>query len=170
MNKTIIAHDADEMEEIGVDLASDLEDGMLVSLVGPLGAGKTTLTKGIAKGLLVTEVVVSASYLLARDYRGRLVLHHLDAYRVQSLSEFAEVGLDGLLPPEAGVTVVEWPDRVDGVVERSDILVRIEPLDSGARRVEITRASTRPRPPRFRSSGSGRSRVDSLGRETPSAG
>ena len=162
MNKMIIAHDADEMEEIGVDLARELEDGMLVSLVGPLGAGKTTLTKGIAKGLLVTDVVVSASYLLERDYQGRLVLHHLDAYRIGSLAEFAEVGLDRLLPPEEGVTVVEWPERVDGIVERSDFLVRMELLDGGARRVEITRASTRPRPPRPRSAGSDRPRAGSL--------
>ena len=156
MNKTIIAHDAAEMEEIGVDLARDLRDGMVVSLIGPLGSGKTTLTKGIAKGLLVTDVVVSASYLLSRDYRGRLVLHHLDAYRVGSLAEFAEVGLDRLLPPEEGVTVVEWPERVEGIVERSDVWVKIDLLEGGARSVEITRRSTRPRPPRPRSADTGR--------------
>ncbi len=151
MNKTIIAHDAAEMEEIGVDLARFLEDGALVSLVGPLGAGKTTLAKGIAKGLLITDVVVSPSYLLSRDYRGRLTLHHLDAYRVSSLAELAEVGLDHLLPPEEGVTVVEWPDRVEGIVEQSDILVTIELLESGSRRVEITERVRRPRRPRTRS-------------------
>ncbi len=84
MDKTIIAHTAEEMEEIGTKLAESLTDGMLVSLIGPLGSGKTTLVKGIAKGLLITEVVVSPSYLLAREYQGRLTLHHLDAYRVSS--------------------------------------------------------------------------------------
>ncbi|MCK5246051.1 tRNA (adenosine(37)-N6)-threonylcarbamoyltransferase complex ATPase subunit type 1 TsaE, partial [Candidatus Bipolaricaulota bacterium] len=59
MNKTIIAHTPTEMEEIGVELAAILTDGMVVSLVGPLGSGKTTLSKGIAKGLLITDVVVS---------------------------------------------------------------------------------------------------------------
>ena len=162
MNKTIIAHDAGEMEEIGIDLARDLRDGMLVSLIGPLGSGKTTLTKGIAKGLLVTDIVVSASYLLERDYCGRLVLHHLDAYRIGSLAEFAEVGLDHLLPPDEGVTVVEWPERIEGIVERSDIWVKIDPLERGSRSVEITRRSTKPRPPRPRSAGSGRPRAGSL--------
>jgi len=135
---------------------------MLVSLVGPLGSGKTTLTKGIAKGLLVTDVVVSASYLLERDYRGRLVLHHLDAYRISSLLEFAEVGLDQFLPPDEGVTVVEWPERVEGIVERSDITVKIDVGEGGSRVVEITRRPTRPHPPRPRSADRGRPRAGSL--------
>ncbi|MFC2078152.1 tRNA (adenosine(37)-N6)-threonylcarbamoyltransferase complex ATPase subunit type 1 TsaE [Candidatus Bipolaricaulota bacterium] len=139
MNRAIIAHDPAEMEEIGVEIASLLTDGSLVSLVGPLGSGKTTLTKGIAKGLLITDLVVSPSYLLAREYRGRLALHHIDAYRVSSLSELAEVGLDAYLPPEEGVSVVEWPERIDGLVEASDILVTIEFLEEGAREVTIAR-------------------------------
>jgi len=142
MDKTIIAHDPEEMEEIGVELAADLEDGELVSIVGELGSGKTTLTKGIAKGLLITDVVVSPTYLLAREYRGRLALHHIDAYRISTLAEFAEVGLDLYLPPEEGVTVVEWPERIDGLIEISDILIRIEVLQGGARRVDITERRT----------------------------
>lgn len=137
MNKTILAHDAAQMEDIGEDLASRLRDGMLVSLVGPLGSGKTTLVKGIAKGLLITDVIVSPSYVLAREYVGRLALHHIDAYRVGSLAELAEVGLDAYFPPERGVTVVEWPERIDGLVEASDALVEIEFLDDGSRRVQL---------------------------------
>jgi tRNA threonylcarbamoyladenosine biosynthesis protein TsaE len=138
MDKTIIAHDPAEMEEIGVELAASLSDGTLVSLVGTLGSGKTTLAKGIAKGLLITDVVVSPTYLLARVYRGRLPLYHIDAYRVSSLNELAEVGLDGLLPPEHGVSVIEWPERIDGLIEISDVLVRIEFHGQDARRVSIT--------------------------------
>jgi len=139
MDKTIIARDPDEMEEIGIGIAEDLTDGNLVSLVGPLGSGKTTLAKGIAKGLLITEVVTSPSYLLARTYKGRLTLHHIDAYRISSLAEFAEVGLDAYLPPERGVSVVEWPERIEGLVELSDVHVRIEILEEGARRVHVTK-------------------------------
>jgi tRNA threonylcarbamoyladenosine biosynthesis protein TsaE len=137
MNKTIIAHDASEMEDIGEELASRLVDGALVSLVGPLGSGKTTLAKGIAKGLLITDVIVSPSYMLAREYEGRLALHHIDAYRVASLAELAEVGLDAYLPPDRGVTIVEWAERIDGLVEASDALVEIELLDDGSRRVQL---------------------------------
>lgn len=139
MDKTIIARTAIEMEEIGVELAEDLVEGTLVSLVGPLGSGKTTLTKGIAKGLLIMDVVVSPSYLLARTYHGRVALHHIDAYRVSSLDELAEVGLDAYLPPETGISVVEWPERIDGLVEISDCVVRLELLDEGTRHVHISR-------------------------------
>ena len=137
MDKTTIARDPGEMEEIGIGIGEDLTDGSLVSLVGPLGSGKTTLAKGIAKGLLITEVVTSPSYLLARTYEGRLTLHHIDAYRISSLVEFAEVGLDAYLPPERGVSVVEWPERIEGLVERSDVHVKIETLEAGARRVHV---------------------------------
>ena len=138
MDKTVIAHDAEEMEEIGVDLAAHLKEGMVISLVGLLGAGKTTLVKGLAKGLLIKEVVVSPSYLLARDYQGQLRLHHLDAYRVSSVDELAEVGLDRLLPPEEGVTVIEWPDNVEGIIDISDITVVIDMRVDGSRSVRIT--------------------------------
>jgi tRNA threonylcarbamoyladenosine biosynthesis protein TsaE len=138
MNKTIIAYEAADTEEIGVNLAAQLRDGMLVSLVGPLGSGKTTFVKGIAKGLLITDVVVSPSYVIAREYKGRLALHHVDAYRVSSLAELAEAGLDAELPPERGVTVVEWPERIDGLVEASNILVYIELQDDGSRRITLT--------------------------------
>ena len=138
MDKTIIARSAAEMEEIGVGLSPELSDGMVVSVIGPLGVGKTTLVKGIAKGLLITAIVVSPSYLLAREYHGRLTLHHLDAYRLETLSELAEVGLDQLLPPQDGVTIVEWPDRIDGILDISDILVRIALLEGSSRKVQIT--------------------------------
>ena len=75
--------------------------------------------------------------MLAREYKGRLALHHVDAYRLSSLNELAEAGLDADLPPEHGVTVVEWPERIDGLVEASDILVTIELLDDGARRISV---------------------------------
>jgi tRNA threonylcarbamoyladenosine biosynthesis protein TsaE len=126
------------MEEIGENLAPMLSDGMVVSLIGPLGSGKTTLVKGIARGLLVTDIVVSPSYLLARDYKGRINLHHVDAYRVSTLHELAEVGLDELLPPNTGVTVVEWPSRVEGIVDISDIVIKIELLENQARRIQVT--------------------------------
>lgn len=146
MNKTIIAQTPAEMEEIGIDLASVLSDGMIVSLVGALGSGKTTLTKGIAKGLLIVDVIVSPSYMIARRYDGRLSLHHIDAYRLTSLEELLEAGLGEVLPPDVGVSVVEWPDRIPTLVEISDVLVQIELLEGDDRRVSISTRSTKVRP------------------------
>ncbi len=138
MNKTIVAYSAAEMEEIGVDLSSALSHGMILSLVGPLGSGKTTLSKGIAKGLLIVDVVVSPSYMIARTYEGRIPMHHIDAYRLSSLDELLETGLGEFLPPDHGVTVVEWPDRIPGLIDLSDVLIQIDPLDGDARQVSIS--------------------------------
>ena len=140
MNKTVIAHSAIEMEEIGIELGSHMRSGLLVSIVGQLGAGKTTLVKGLARSLLITDVVCSPSYLIARSYTGRsgIVLHHIDAYRVSSLDALAEVGLDAYLPPEEGIAVVEWPDNIEGLVEQSDIVIRIRVLENESREVTIT--------------------------------
>ena len=112
---------------------------MVVSLIGPLGAGKTTLSKGIAKGLLITDVVVSPSYMIARTYQGRMAMHHIDAYRISSLDELVEIGLDDFLPPDTGISVVEWPDRIDGLIEISHIQVSIELLEDSHRQVQLTR-------------------------------
>jgi len=114
---------------------------MVISLVGPLGSGKTTLSKGIAKGLLITDVIVSPSYMIARSYQGRMTMHHIDAYRVSTLAELAEVGLDDYLPPESGISIVEWPDRIDGLVDISTVQVTIELLDDEDRSVSISKRS-----------------------------
>lgn len=71
-------------------------------------------------------------------------MHHIDAYRVSSLDELAEVGLDEYLPPETGVSIVEWPDRIDGLVEISTIQVVIELLDGEDRRVSISMREPHP--------------------------
>jgi tRNA A37 threonylcarbamoyladenosine biosynthesis protein TsaE len=65
-------------------------------------------------------------------------MHHIDAYRISRLDELAEVGLDEFLPPEDGVSVIEWPERIDGLVERSHVLVHIDLLENEARRVHIS--------------------------------
>ncbi|MCI2424805.1 tRNA (adenosine(37)-N6)-threonylcarbamoyltransferase complex ATPase subunit type 1 TsaE [Candidatus Acetothermia bacterium] len=137
MNKVIITHSSEETEKIGIELALSLRDGMVVSLVGEVGTGKTTLVKGIGKGLLINCEITSPSYLLAKEYYGQLVLHHLDAYRIYSMTELREVGLDELLPPAEGVTVVEWADHIAEMDELSDISVTITYLDFENRKVTI---------------------------------
>ncbi|MCD6540751.1 tRNA (adenosine(37)-N6)-threonylcarbamoyltransferase complex ATPase subunit type 1 TsaE, partial [Candidatus Bipolaricaulota bacterium] len=116
-----------------------LQEGDVVALAGELGVGKTTLVQGIARGLFVTENVSSASFVLARTYRGKIPLHHLDAYRIESPQELFEVGLDRYLPPEEGVTVVEWADKIRAFIPREALWVTIEFLDGDRRRITLRR-------------------------------
>lgn len=111
--------------EIGRALGIAAEAGTLIALTGPLGAGKTQLTKGIALGLGVTGVVNSPTFVLMNEHPGRLRLFHVDAYR---LGEAEEAWAAGLLDDRqaAGVTVIEWADRLEGWLpdERLEISLR----------------------------------------------
>ena len=139
MERVVITEGPEETVRLGEELAHMLRPGDVVALVGELGSGKTTLVKGIAQGLFVKEPVISPSFLLARSYRGRMPLHHLDAYRVNSPEELVEVGLLELLPPEEGVTVVEWADRVEELIPPGSLWVHLEHLDQDRRRLTLRR-------------------------------
>ena len=106
---------AEEMEQLGSKLAGLLKLGDLVLLAGPLGAGKTTLTRGIGKGLKAEGTIQSPTFVLARTHRipnGKLV--HVDAYRLSSAVELDDLDIDF----ENSIVIVEWArDYLDGYSE-----------------------------------------------------
>ncbi len=106
---------AEEMEQLGSKLASLLKPGDLVLLAGPLGAGKTTLTRGIGKGLNAEGTIQSPTFVLARTHRipnGKLV--HVDAYRLSSAVELDDLDINF----ENSIVIVEWArDYLDGYSE-----------------------------------------------------
>jgi len=103
----------EETVEVGRCLGHMLGAGDVVGLSGPLGSGKTWLTKGIALGLGVADsrAVRSPTFVLVSEYRGRLTLYHVDAYRLSGAGELRSLGSDEFMS-SGGVTVVEWADRV----------------------------------------------------------
>ncbi len=137
MERVVITTSPEETEELGVQIARKLRSGDVVALVGELGAGKTTFVKGLARGLFVAEDVISPSFLLARTYRGRLPLHHLDLYRIGAEEQVHEVGLMEFLPPEEGVTVVEWADRLPKLIPPAALWVRFDLLDDNRRKISF---------------------------------
>ena len=108
---TAATDSVDATRALGAALAGTARPGDIVLLSGDLGTGKTALTQGFAAGLGVTEQVVSPTFTLARDYDGRLRLHHLDVYRLDHLQEAIDLGL-AELTDDGGVTLIEWGEVV----------------------------------------------------------
>ena len=115
-----------------------------MALIGELGAGKTTLIKGLARGLGISEdEVLSPTFILIREYRtGRLPLYHVDAYRISRPEELQEIGLEEYLLSDEGITVIEWADRVRKIIPPGCTWVKIEITSPDGRRISISRPHT----------------------------
>lgn len=104
------SHNEAQLMAIGRSIGEKLQAGDVLVLSGNLGAGKTTLTKGIAKGLDIQQMVKSPTYTIVREYEGRLPLYHLDVYRIGNDPD--SIDLDDFLYGD-GVTVIEWGELLD---------------------------------------------------------
>ena len=117
---------ADETHDVGRRLGTEAAGGTLLALIGPLGAGKTQLAKGVADGLGVTSVVNSPTFVLMNEHVGRLRLFHIDAYRLDEDRDPLEAGL--LDDRQAsGVTVIEWADRIERWLPAERLEIEIAP-------------------------------------------
>ena len=104
------SHNEDELIAYGNRLGQELQAGDVLVLTGNLGAGKTTLTKGIAKGLDIHQMIKSPTYTIVREYEGSLPLYHLDVYRIGNDPD--SIDLDDFLYGD-GVTVIEWGELLE---------------------------------------------------------
>ena len=140
-------HSPVETRALGEKLAQKLHPGDVLLLLGDLGAGKSELTRGIAKGLGVTETVTSPSFTILNVYEsGSVPLYHFDWYRLESSEELYEMGMDEYLGGD-GIAVVEWPDRCPDAVPEDHLEVDIRTLDEETRDITLTcRGAFRPLP------------------------
>lgn len=128
MNKVekIIIRDEQEARTFGRGLAKKLKPGDVIALIGDLGTGKTTLTKAIAQGLGITEMITSPTFTIVQEYSsGRLPLYHFDVYRIKDLEEMYELGYEEYFFGQ-GVCVVEWADQIEELIPEDSIVIRIE--------------------------------------------
>ncbi|SFQ73513.1 tRNA (adenosine(37)-N6)-threonylcarbamoyltransferase complex ATPase subunit type 1 TsaE [Streptococcus equinus] len=127
------SHNEDELIAYGYRLGQKLQAGDVLVLTGNLGAGKTTLTKGIAKGLDINQMIKSPTYTIVREYEGRLPLYHLDVYRIGNDPD--SIDLDDFLYGD-GVSVIEWGELLEEDLLGDYLEVVITPSGDG-RQIEL---------------------------------
>ena len=132
-----VTNSAAETRALGEKRASRLKAGDVVVLEGELGAGKSELARGIARGLGVTETVTSPSFTILNVYEsGRCPLYHFDWYRLESEEELYELGMDEYLGGD-GIAVVEWAERCPDAVPENVLRIRLEVTGGESRRITI---------------------------------
>ena len=125
------------MMELGVRLAGELAGGQVITLSGDLGAGKTTLVRGMLRGLGFEGRVKSPSYGLVETYDiDGFEIHHLDLYRLGDPEELDFIGIEDLIGPDS-VLLIEWPERGKGRLPEASARVRIEHQGTGRRVVLV---------------------------------
>lgn len=133
--KEIISYSVDETHILAQEIAKRLWNKSCVLLSGDLGAGKTSLTQGIAKGLGIKRRITSPTFTLQKSYEdGRINLHHFDAYRLEN--SFQDIGFSEFIE-EDGVCVIEWPEYITPLLPKEYLWIDIIILDENKRLLKI---------------------------------
>jgi tRNA threonylcarbamoyladenosine biosynthesis protein TsaE len=140
---TVTTDSPEETAALGAALGDWLRDGDVVLLHGDLGAGKTTLAKGIATALRVDAVVSSPSFALVNEYDAGLAapvsrLYHLDLFRLRDEGDLGSIGFEDFAYPIDGVTLIEWPERAVGSLPQQYLLIEIESTGPNSRTLRVT--------------------------------
>jgi len=135
---TIVSSSEQETERVGCRLAKRLRGGEVLALMGELGSGKTAFVRGLFSGLGCQGRVLSPTFVLMRVYKGgRLDLIHVDLYRLDSLSDVKNLGLEEHIKDKGSVVVIEWAERAQGLLPDSTIKINFRYLDDSRRAIAI---------------------------------
>jgi len=135
--RTLITTAADETRSFGGRLAAQLLPGDVLLLYGDMGAGKSELVRGVAKGLGVDGIVPSPTFTILRVYdSGRIPLYHFDWFRIRGAEELYELSMDEYLYGD-GVAAVEWPDCAMDVIPAQHLRIRLTVVDECRRQIDL---------------------------------
>ncbi|MCI6187115.1 MAG: tRNA (adenosine(37)-N6)-threonylcarbamoyltransferase complex ATPase subunit type 1 TsaE [Spirochaetia bacterium] len=133
---TFFTHSADETTALGYKIGKKLKKGDIIAMQGTLAAGKTTITKGIAQALDISEEITSPTFCLISEYYGKMPLYHIDVYRLDGTEDFINLGVDDMLYGD-GVCIIEWSEKIMDELPKNTIILRILPQDDNSRKIEI---------------------------------
>ena len=133
---TFITHSPEETIALGEKIGSKLVKGDVIAMQGTLAAGKTTITKGIAKALGIDETITSPTFCLISEYYGKMPLYHMDVYRLEGGEDFVNLGTDDMIYGD-GVSIIEWSEKIMNELPKRAVILKIAPQDDGSRKIEI---------------------------------
>lgn len=138
--RPLVSDDEAATEALGRELAAQLTGGDVVALLGDLGAGKTVFSRGLARGLGITEPITSPTFAIVQEYEGpSLTLLHMDMYRLQGEEDALAFGIEDYLDDSQAICVIEWAERIPGLLPPGHLRVHLRRLASG-RELIIERA------------------------------
>ena len=129
-------HTPEETISLGEKIGNKLKKGDVIAMQGTLAAGKTTITKGIAKALGISDTITSPTFCLISEYYGKMPLYHMDVYRLEGGEDFVNLGTDDMIYGD-GVSIIEWSEKIMDELPKRTIILRITPHDDGSRTIEI---------------------------------
>ena len=138
-DREFLTHSSEETIERGREIGAQLKPPVLLLLTGDLGAGKTTLTKGIVSGLDAAEIdeVTSPTFTLVHKYERAARVYHVDLYRIGNVHDLETLGLEDVFSEHA-VVIVEWPDRLKLRTDWPVVRIQLEHISEDTRRIRIT--------------------------------
>jgi tRNA threonylcarbamoyladenosine biosynthesis protein TsaE len=138
-DREFLTHSSEETIERGREIGAQLKPPVLLLLTGDLGAGKTTLTKGIVSGLDAAEIdeVTSPTFTLVHKYERAARVYHVDLYRIGNVHDLETLGLEDVFSEHA-VVIVEWPDRLTLRTDWPVVRIQLEHVSEDTRRIRIT--------------------------------
>lgn len=133
---TLKTNTAEETIELGRKIGRLLTKGDVIAMQGTLAAGKTTITKGIAESLGVTDTITSPTFCLISEYSGKMPLYHMDVYRLDGGEDFINLGTDDMIYGD-GVSIIEWSEKIMDELPKKTIILKLEPQEDDSRIITI---------------------------------